>query len=94
MHKTDQIYNSDHFSARNLCSADRYLASSNLCASEGIIGPISDIEHVSQDERDGYEVDFYDEDDEDDWDDDDDWEYIDDWDDDEVDDDKSKDKQK
>ena len=44
---------------------------------------------MSQDERDGYEVDFYSFDEDDDWDDDDDWEYIDDWDDDEEDDDKS-----
>jgi len=50
--QTGQIYKAEHFSARSLCSAENYLQNSNLCAGEGIIGPISDIEHVSQDEMD------------------------------------------
>ena len=45
--QTGQIYKASHFSARNLCSKDRYLKHSNLCAGIGIIGPISDLEHVS-----------------------------------------------
>ena len=41
------MYRPWHFSARNLCSDELYLKNSNLCASQGVIGPISDILHAS-----------------------------------------------
>ena len=45
--QTGQIYTASHFSARNLCSEERHLKNSNLCAGVGIIGPISDLQHTS-----------------------------------------------
>ena len=50
--ETGQIYKANHFFARNLCSNDKYLQLSNICAAEGIIGPISDIQHITKNERD------------------------------------------
>lgn len=44
--QTGQIYKAKHFSARNLCSDENYLKSSHLCAGKGLIGPISDVEHI------------------------------------------------
>ena len=46
--ETGQIYKAQHFSARKLCSAESNRVKSHLCAGEGIIGPISDIEFVSK----------------------------------------------
>ena len=45
--QTGQIYKAQHFSARHLCSEEKYLANSNLCAGKHIIGPISDVQHTS-----------------------------------------------
>ena len=80
--QTGQIYKSSHFSARELCNSVNYLKNSNICASEGIIGPISDILHLQikkilddlQDD-DWYDEDEDDDEEDDDWEDDDDWEY-------------------
>jgi len=46
--QTGQMYKADHFSARKLCSPEKYLENPNLCASEGIIGPISDVKQTSK----------------------------------------------
>ena len=42
------IFRHDHFSARELCSGedDKFKVNANMCASEGIIGPISDLIHI------------------------------------------------
>ena len=59
------------------------MANSNLCAGEGIIGPISDVQHVSKEENDAEgELDTFDEDAEFDpanWGEDTDWESTGDW---------------
>ena len=65
--QTGQIYKASHFKARTLCGKDVYMKNSNICAGEGIIGPISDVEHVSKIKADKAPVDDeYDEDE--DWD--------------------------
>ena len=70
--QTGQIYKASHFMARHLCSKDNFLKNSNICASEGIIGPISDTEHVSTRPIDWMDIDddlFEDDDwDDEDWD--------------------------
>ena len=53
-----QVYKAEHFKARKLCSAENYLSNANLCASQNIIGPISDLVHVA----DQYEYDLGDDD--------------------------------
>ena len=45
---TNQFYRARHFSARNLCSEEHWTKSGNMCAGQGIIGPISDVQHSSQ----------------------------------------------
>lgn len=57
--KTGQIYKAEHFSARKLCDKQNFMANSNLCAGENIIGPISDRQHLTQDESDIYPSIFY-----------------------------------
>ena len=54
--ETGSYFKAEHFSARNLCSADKYKANSHLCAGENIIGPISDIEHVDKIPEDANEI--------------------------------------
>ena len=51
------IHKHEHFSARELCSGDdnKFKTNANMCASEGIIGPISDYIHITE-EEDGEEI--------------------------------------
>ena len=41
---TGQIFKAEHFSARNICSAENFMKNSNFCAGSKLIGPISDIQ--------------------------------------------------
>ena len=47
------IFRHDHFSARELCSEDqdKFKVNANMCASENIIGPISDLIHITTEEE-------------------------------------------
>ena len=55
--QTGQIYKGSHFQARNLCGKDNINNNKNICASEGIIGPISDVQHTSLNKRDAQDED-------------------------------------
>ena len=46
--RAGRVFHAKHFKARSLCSEDNYLANSHLCAGRNIIGPISDIAHISE----------------------------------------------
>ena len=50
MLRTDEIFKAEHFKARKLCSEENFLDNSNICAGKNIIGPISDVQHVSRKE--------------------------------------------
>ena len=60
--QTGQIFKPDHFSARRLYSPIKFLEHSNICAGENIIGPISDVQHVTLDEDDIWDDPYLDED--------------------------------
>ena len=83
--QTGQIYKPGHFSARRLCAEDKFLQNSNICAGQNIIGPVSDVQHMSHDEDDRWEDDLLDDDeddfffDEEDDFDEEDWEDFEDW---------------
>ena len=56
MEETGSYFKAEHFSARSLCSADKYMSNSHLCAGENVIGPISDSEHVDKIPSDAKEI--------------------------------------
>ena len=49
---TGQIFKAEHFSARNICSAENFMKNSNFCAGSKLIGPISDIQFGGGRDRD------------------------------------------
>lgn len=50
--ETGQLYIARNLSARKLCSKAEFMNNSNTCASENIIGPISDVKHTSKNAKD------------------------------------------